>query len=167
MKGALVTGAITHVERETLFVQRAVLLKAACLQPLGSIAQPVMPSQALDQYFLGLGFRTVLVLECEQQLVVGFGTFVREKRESVLSVARPWVMRLRDEAALPSLVLGPVESCEFARLAAICAEVDIFRRSPSRVSLRHGRATEGYSSRQAIEERGNRDLARIVTDAAV
>ena len=33
--------------------------------------------------------------------------------------------RLREEAALPSCVLGPVDDSALARLAAICAEVDI------------------------------------------
>ena len=37
-------------------------------------------------------------------------------------------MWLREDAALPSSVLGPVDSCEFARLAAICACDDIFEK---------------------------------------
>ena len=37
--------------------------------------------------------------------------------------ARPWLTALREDRALPASVLGPVESCAFAALAAARAVV--------------------------------------------
>ena len=111
VKRTLMGGLIAKIKCEALVVGNAFGVEAGSLKPEGTIGEPGMLGQMLDEEKFGCGGR--LMLGGERVLEFGKvgGGLGFEKNECT---GEAGTQVLRDEANLPSSVLGPVEDWAFS-----------------------------------------------------
>ncbi len=116
VKGALMGGLVAEVEQEALAVfADAVISEDQPLESEGAIAEPLVTGHVGDEQAFGFGGGLVFVRRFSRSSAKSSSFSVGRMRNAPAS---PWRRLFKATAAFPAGVLGPVENCELARLAA-------------------------------------------------